>query len=151
MPQADTMSHQEVPSFVRGHIESPFMLLRWDLHDGPPSFNPRCSLRFPADGDTGAPAYVPCGFIPGERRPISMDLDYRNLLAPTNGPPLIPPSDLRSPRLTRPPSAGEFVQRSPDRGEMETVPPVTGKRRGGSRKACNECKQQKVSQLQTSF
>jgi hypothetical protein len=28
---------------------------------------------------------------------------------------------------------------------MEKTPPVTGKRRGGSRKACNECKQQKVS------
>ena len=30
---------------------------------------------------------------------------------------------------------------------MEKIPPMsTGKRRGGSRKACNECKQQKVSQ-----
>ncbi|OGE54485.1 hypothetical protein PENARI_c006G12136 [Penicillium arizonense] len=27
---------------------------------------------------------------------------------------------------------------------MEKTPPVTGKRRGGSRKACNECKQQKL-------
>lgn len=69
-----------------------------------------------------------------------MDLEYRNLLAP-NGPPLFS-SDFRSPRLSRP-AAGEFLQRSPESGEMKT-PPVTGKRRGGSRKACNECKQQKL-------
>jgi len=73
-----------------------------------------------------------------------MDLEYRNLLAP-NGPPLFS-SDFRSPRLSRP-AAGEFLQRSPESGEMEKTPPVTGKRRGGSRKACNECKQQKVSRL----
>lgn len=71
-----------------------------------------------------------------------MDLEYRNLLAP-NGPPLFP-SDFRSPRLPRP-APGEFLQRSPDSVKMEQTPPVTGKRRGGSRKACNECKQQKVS------
>ncbi|KAJ5407594.1 transcriptional regulator family: Fungal Specific TF [Penicillium cosmopolitanum] len=70
-----------------------------------------------------------------------MDLEYRNLLAP-NGPPLFP-SDFRSPRLPRP-APGEFLQRSPESGEMEKTPPVTGKRRGGSRKACNECKQQKL-------
>ncbi|KAJ5598972.1 transcriptional regulator family: Fungal Specific TF [Penicillium hetheringtonii] len=70
-----------------------------------------------------------------------MDLEYRNLLAP-NGPPLFS-SDFRSPRLSRP-AAGEFLQRSPESGEMEKTPPVTGKRRGGSRKACNECKQQKL-------
>lgn len=70
-----------------------------------------------------------------------MDLEYRNLLAP-NGPPLFS-SDFRSPRLPRP-AAGEFLQRSPESGEMEKTPPVTGKRRGGSRKACNECKQQKL-------
>ncbi|KAJ5287932.1 transcriptional regulator family: Fungal Specific TF [Penicillium angulare] len=72
-----------------------------------------------------------------------MDLEYRNLLAP-NGPHLIPHSDFRSPRLPRPPPGVEFMQRSPDSGEMEKTPPVTGKRRGGSRKACNECKQQKL-------
>ncbi|KAJ5683629.1 hypothetical protein N7462_006794 [Penicillium macrosclerotiorum] len=72
-----------------------------------------------------------------------MDLEYRNLVAP-NGLPLIPPSDFRSPRLPRPPPGLEFMQRSPESGEMEKTPPVTGKRRGGSRKACNECKQQKL-------
>ncbi|KAJ5053672.1 hypothetical protein NUH16_010745 [Penicillium rubens] len=35
------------------------------------------------------------------------------------------------------------MQRSSESCEMEKAPPVTGKRRGGSRKACNECKQQK--------
>ncbi|KAJ5928198.1 transcriptional regulator family: Fungal Specific TF [Penicillium verhagenii] len=72
-----------------------------------------------------------------------MDLDYRNLLAP-NGPHLIPQSDFRPPSLPRPPPGVNFMQRSPESGEMEKTPPVTGKRRGGSRKACNECKQQKL-------
>ncbi|KAJ5727455.1 transcriptional regulator family: Fungal Specific TF [Penicillium malachiteum] len=72
-----------------------------------------------------------------------MDLEYRNLLAP-NGPHLIPQSDFRSPSLPRPPPGLDFMQRSPDSGEMEKTPPVTSKRRGGSRKACNECKQQKL-------
>ncbi|KAJ6151418.1 hypothetical protein N7470_007015 [Penicillium chermesinum] len=71
-----------------------------------------------------------------------MDMEYRNLLAP-NGSPLIPQGDFRTPSLPRP---VEFMQRSPESGEMDKTPPVTGKRRGGSRKACNECKQQKVSQ-----
>jgi hypothetical protein len=74
-----------------------------------------------------------------------MDLEYRHLLAP-NGPHLIPPSDFRSPRLPQPHPV-DFMQRSPESGEMEKTPPVTGKRRGGSRKACNECKQQKVSHM----
>jgi hypothetical protein len=73
-----------------------------------------------------------------------MDLGYRNLLAP-DGPHLISPSDFRSPRLPRPPFVDE-LHRTPDSSEMEKVPPVTGKRRGGCRKACNECKQQKVRQ-----
>ncbi|KAJ5910810.1 uncharacterized protein N7473_000113 [Penicillium subrubescens] len=72
-----------------------------------------------------------------------MDLGYRNLLAP-NGPHLIPPSDFRSPRLPRPPPILDELHRTPDSSEMEKVPPVTGKRRGGCRKACNECKQQKL-------
>lgn len=71
-----------------------------------------------------------------------MDLGYRNLLAP-DGPHLISPSDFRSPRLPRLPLVDE-LHRTPDSSEMEKVPPVTGKRRGGCRKACNECKQQKV-------
>ncbi|KAJ5156362.1 hypothetical protein N7492_009165 [Penicillium capsulatum] len=77
-----------------------------------------------------------------------MDLEYRNLLAP-NGPHLIPQSDFRSPQLPRPHPGVDFMQRSPDSVEMEKTPPVTGKRRGGSRKACNECKQQKVAHLAT--
>ncbi|KAJ5247649.1 hypothetical protein N7468_002632 [Penicillium chermesinum] len=72
-----------------------------------------------------------------------MDMEYRNLLAP-NGSPLIPQGDFRTPSLPRP---VEFMQRSPESGEMDKTPPVTGKRRGGSRKACNECKQQKVSRI----
>lgn len=75
-----------------------------------------------------------------------MDLDYRNLLAP-NGLPLIPQGDFRSPSLPHPTPGVNFMQRSPESGEMEKTPPVTGKRRGGSRKACNECKQQKVSHM----
>lgn len=77
-----------------------------------------------------------------------MDLEYRRLLAP-NGSPLIPPSDFRSPKPPRPSSGAEFMQRTPDSGQMEKTRPVTGKRRGGNRKACNECKQQKVSRMHT--
>jgi hypothetical protein len=65
-----------------------------------------------------------------------MDLGYRNILAP--GPNY--PPDFRS-TLPRP------LQRSSESCEMEKTPRVTGKRRGGSRKACNECKQQKVSHM----
>ncbi|KAJ5114678.1 transcriptional regulator family: Fungal Specific TF [Penicillium alfredii] len=57
---------------------------------------------------------------------------------------LNPPSDFRSPRLPRPPPGVDSMQRSSEPCEMEKTPPVTGKRRGGSRKACNECKQQKL-------
>lgn len=96
--------------------------------------------RFPAEGHLQSISSCRLGFL--YRETILMDLEYRNLLAP-NGPPLFP-SDFRSPRLPRP-APGEFLQRSPESGEMEKTPPVTGKRRGGSRKACNECKQQKVS------
>jgi hypothetical protein len=82
-----------------------------------------------------------------------MDLEYRGLLAPNGFPPhanlIIPPgttSDLRhNPRLPRPPTSFDFSPRSSEPGDMEKTPPVTGKRRGGCRKACNECKQQKVS------
>lgn len=95
--------------------------------------------RFPAEGHSQSISSCRLGFL--YRETILMDLEYRNLLAP-NGPPLFP-SDFRSPRLPRP-APGEFLQRSPESGEMEKTPPVTGKRRGGSRKACNECKQQKV-------
>jgi hypothetical protein len=74
-----------------------------------------------------------------------MDLGYRNILAPDGPHYSIPPSDFRSPTLPRPPPVIDFMQRSSESCEMEKAPPVTGKRRGGSRKACNECKQQKVS------
>lgn len=76
-----------------------------------------------------------------------MDLGYRNILAPDGPHYSIPPSDFRSPTLPRPPPVIDFMQRSSESCEMEKAPPVTGKRRGGSRKACNECKQQKVSHL----
>ncbi|KAJ5894995.1 hypothetical protein N7495_006686 [Penicillium taxi] len=56
-----------------------------------------------------------------------------------------PPTDFRAPKLTGPPPGVDFMKRSPDSGGMDKTPPVTGKRRGGSRKACNECKQQKVT------
>ncbi|KAF7714889.1 Fungal Zn(2)-Cys(6) binuclear cluster domain-containing protein [Penicillium ucsense] len=72
-----------------------------------------------------------------------MDLGYRNLLAP-DGRSLIPPSDFRSPQLPRPSPIVNDAHRSSETGQMNKVPPVTGKRRGGCRKACNECKQQKL-------
>ncbi|CAG7925237.1 unnamed protein product, partial [Penicillium olsonii] len=87
--------------------------------------------------------HVSCGFIPAERRLILMDLGYRNILAPDGPHYSLPPTDFRSPTLPRPPAV-DFMQRSSESCEMEKTPPVTGKRRGGSRKACNECKQQKL-------
>ncbi|KAJ6132873.1 transcriptional regulator family: Fungal Specific TF [Penicillium samsonianum] len=92
---------------------------------------------------TPALVHVSWGFIPAERRLISMDLGYRNILAPDGPHYSIPPTDFRSPTLPRPPPGIDFMQRSSESCEMEKAPPVTGKRRGGSRKACNECKQQK--------
>jgi len=69
-----------------------------------------------------------------------MDLGYRNHLLAANGPAhstAITPSDLRTKLPRPPPPVAEHF-------DMEKTP-VTAKRRGGSRKACNECKQQKVS------
>ncbi|KAL3472652.1 hypothetical protein BJX99DRAFT_211759 [Aspergillus californicus] len=83
-----------------------------------------------------------------------MDLEYRGILSPDGYPPhanlITPPSasDLRNnPRLPHPLTAFDFStsSRTSEPGDMEKTPPVTGKRRGGCRKACNECKQQKVS------
>ncbi|RLM01748.1 hypothetical protein CFD26_104874 [Aspergillus turcosus] len=82
-----------------------------------------------------------------------MDLEFRGVIAP-NGLPtqaslITPPgttSDLRNaPRLPRPMTGFDFPNRSSELCEMEkAAPQITGKRRGGSRKACNECKQQKI-------
>lgn len=146
------MTQQKPPSFVGTHIHSHRII----VHAAPkgsttkhPSTSPppKAVPISPISGRWSSVAlpHVPWRFISDERRPILMDLEYRHLLAP-NGPPLIPPSDFRSPRLPRPTSV-EFMQRSPEPGGMEKTPPVTGKRRGGSRKACNECKQQKVSHM----
>ncbi|OQE78450.1 hypothetical protein PENNAL_c0056G09495 [Penicillium nalgiovense] len=121
----------------------------------PANHRPQSADKFPTSPFSGpiSPIYgtwtprtlvhVSWGFIPAERRLISMDLGYRNILA-SDGPHYsIPPSDFRSPTLPRPPPVIDFMQRSSESCEMEKAPPVTGKRRGGSRKACNECKQQK--------
>ncbi|EAW09222.1 transcription factor domain-containing protein [Aspergillus clavatus NRRL 1] len=82
-----------------------------------------------------------------------MDLEFRGVLAPHGLPAhaslITPPgtsSDIRSnPRLPRPVTSFDFSNRNSESCEMEKVPAqITGKRRGGSRKACNECKQQKL-------
>lgn len=93
--------------------------------------------------------HVSWGFIPAGRRLSLMDLGYRNILAPDGPHYSVPTTDFRSPTLPRPPAV-DFMQRSSESCEMENPPPVTGKRRGGCRKACNECKQQKVSHLHVS-
>ncbi|KAL5337557.1 hypothetical protein BJX70DRAFT_231719 [Aspergillus crustosus] len=80
-----------------------------------------------------------------------MDLEYRDILAPHESLPhanlITPPgsSDLRhNPRLPRPPTGFNLSARTSGSGDMEKPSPITGKRRGGCRKACNECKQQKL-------
>ncbi|KAL2866019.1 transcription factor domain-containing protein [Aspergillus lucknowensis] len=81
-----------------------------------------------------------------------MDIGYRGLLAPNGFPPHAnlttspgSSSDLRhNPRLQRPLAASGVSTRTSEPGNMEKTPPSTGKRRGGCRKACNECKQQKL-------
>ncbi|KAB8077100.1 hypothetical protein BDV29DRAFT_199322 [Aspergillus leporis] len=81
-----------------------------------------------------------------------MDLEFRGVMAP-NGlathPSLLTPtgtpSDLRNnPRMPRPVTGFDLSARSSEPCAMEKISPITGKRRGGSRKACNECKQQKT-------
>lgn len=70
-----------------------------------------------------------------------MDLGYRNHLLAADGPAhsttVISPSDLRIGLPRPPPPVTEQFN-------MDKTP-IPAKRRGGSRKACNECKQQKVS------
>ncbi|OJJ00651.1 hypothetical protein ASPVEDRAFT_40194 [Aspergillus versicolor CBS 583.65] len=81
-----------------------------------------------------------------------MDLEYRGILAQNGFPPhanLISPQGTspdprNNPRLSHPLTGFEFSSRSSEPGDMEKTPPITGKRRGGCRKACNECKQQKL-------
>ncbi|KAB8207397.1 hypothetical protein BDV34DRAFT_192183 [Aspergillus parasiticus] len=81
-----------------------------------------------------------------------MDLEFRGVMAPhglaTHASLLTPsgtPSDLRNnPRMPRPVTGFDLSARNSEPCEMEKIPPITGKRRGGSRKACNECKQQKL-------
>ncbi|KAL2831234.1 hypothetical protein BDW59DRAFT_140721 [Aspergillus cavernicola] len=82
-----------------------------------------------------------------------MDLEYRGILAPVGYPPhanlITPPGSASDPRnnlrLPRPLTGFDFsTSRTSETGEMEKTPPTTGKRRGGCRKACNECKQQKL-------
>ncbi|OJJ43418.1 hypothetical protein ASPZODRAFT_146133 [Penicilliopsis zonata CBS 506.65] len=86
---------------------------------------------------------------------MPMELDFQRGMVAANGlttsgslvSPPGPDSSLRSipsTITTRPVSAFVFPDTSSASREMEKVQPVTGKRRGGSRKACNECKQQKV-------
>lgn len=73
-----------------------------------------------------------------------MDLDFRAVMTSNGLPPhgslITPPTPTTSDVRTGPRAATDS-----EPCEMEPVPPITGKRRGGSRKACNECKQQKVS------
>lgn len=74
---------------------------------------------------------------------------------PPQGTLLTPPgasnSDLRNnPRIPGPGPVTAFdlsSRRSEPCEIMEKIPPITGKRRGGNRKACNECKQQKVGPI----
>ena len=85
-----------------------------------------------------------------------MELEFRGAMTPglsNHGTLLTPQSpncDIRNnPRITRPGAGFDFSSRASEPCEMETIPPITGKRRGGSRKACNECKQQKVCMILT--
>lgn len=79
-----------------------------------------------------------------------MDLQFRHVMSANalsaRGSLLTPPgstSGIRSdPTIHRPATGLDLSIASP---EMEKTQPIpTGKRRGGSRKACNECKQQKL-------
>ncbi|PLB39289.1 transcription factor domain-containing protein [Aspergillus candidus] len=81
-----------------------------------------------------------------------MDLDYRSLLAP-NGlsshvnlitPPGASSDPRNHPSMPGPLTAYDQSSRNSEPCKMEKAPPVARKRRGGSRKACNECKQQKL-------
>lgn len=96
-----------------------------------------------------------------------MELQFRGILPPNglaaathgqaNGHLISPQgpgsSDIRNNAgFPRPMTGYDFSSKNSEPCEMEKIPPMTGgstgtttgKRRGGSRKACNECKQQKV-------
>ncbi|KAL2219139.1 hypothetical protein M432DRAFT_609996 [Thermoascus aurantiacus ATCC 26904] len=47
-------------------------------------------------------------------------------------------------RNSRPVAASDFSSSTPNGCQVEKVQPIARKRRGGSRRACNECKQQKL-------
>lgn len=99
--------------------------------------------------------------------PLLMELQFRGILPPNgfaaaaqgqaNGHLISPQgpgsSDIRNNAgLPRPVTGYDFSSRNSEPCDMEKISPITagstgattGKRRGGSRKACNECKQQKV-------
>ena len=76
-----------------------------------------------------------------------MDLGYRHALS-NNGLPtasLVPRTGIRNnPAYDHQPVTGfDFSSTSPDM-EKQQQSSIAKKRRGGSRKACDECKQQKV-------
>ncbi|BCR91612.1 transcription factor domain-containing protein [Aspergillus chevalieri] len=96
-----------------------------------------------------------------------MELQFRGILPPNgfaaaaqgqaNGHLISPQgpgsSDIRNNAgFPRPVTGYDFSSRNSEPCDMEKIPPMTGgstgattgKRRGGSRKACNECKQQKL-------
>lgn len=79
-------------------------------------------------------------------------VNNHHLITPP-GPRASASSDLRnSASLPRPVSGYSFSDRNSEPCEMEKGPPMsTGKRRGGSRKACNECKQQKVCMMMIDY
>ncbi|KAL2000134.1 hypothetical protein VTN02DRAFT_3521 [Thermoascus thermophilus] len=64
-----------------------------------------------------------------------------SLVTPSAGPD----SSVRaSTRNNRPVAASDFSGGSPGGCQLERIQPTARKRRGGSRRACNECKQQKL-------
>lgn len=83
-----------------------------------------------------------------------MELGFRGamgangLAAPGNlGSATIPQSDIRSDTGNNRPMTASDISSSGSVGncQADKLQPVIRKRRGGSRRACNECKQQKVS------
>ena len=135
------------------------------LQNDPKTQNKQFFFRFPAPA-RACSVYFSCFFCITYRANawfivVLMELQFRGVLPPSglaaqgpgnNNHLITPPgpssSDFRnSTSLPRPVTGYDFSSRNSEPCEMEKIPPMsTGKRRGGSRKACNECKQQKVSQ-----